>query len=512
MEEQILEAIKDGDFDYLDSLLQEDSHWLENPLKVNDQIIYPLHYACTCNELDIVQLFLEQIPALIQVRDTDGLMPLHVASKLGNTSIVSELILNHADLNAKVKNPGNKDNNKTALTLAMENHYYDTANELILQLTANKSKKSLFHLIKNGQQALEMLKRQPTLIRYFLRNPRISALITANDSCRVTQQRIEWYKPEEKRQRQEKRLSFFACIEKREATMTVFTPYDKLGQGTSGLVRLFRSKYGQKIAVKSPVGLLKDLSDEERDEYEAEIKREAKFNQYAYPEDGLNNVFSFTKDTPQIYTNRFVMPFVPGKNVLEFIIPKTYSIEIAQLILEMAKELHELHNLGIVHGDLNPLNIMVQNERHPFSIRFIDFGLSYWVTETRPANLLIDESDRLWLPPEVCGEDKEVVPIHASQDVYSFGYMLDDILSRNIFGIKAIVLRFLPPIQQFITQSQALDPGKRPSLESFINNLEQKINSILGLPACSSSSTPEIAQSELELEPEAGFSKRARMG
>lgn len=83
-------------------------------------------------------------------------------------------------------------------------------------------------------------------------------------------------------------------------------------------------------------------------------------------------------DTPALYKvdeekSRIYMEDVSGITVKEYLYKNNDNSELAALI---GKHLAQLHDLGIIHGDLTTSNLMLR-EGDISKLVFIDFGLSF---------------------------------------------------------------------------------------------------------------------------------------
>lgn len=72
----------------------------------------------------------------------------------------------------------------------------------------------------------------------------------------------------------------------------------------------------------------------------------------------------------------YTMEFVEGKTIKEYVLGKEMSVrEITELMLHVADALAYAHEMGVVHRDLKPGNIIVDKRGRP---RILDFGLAKW--------------------------------------------------------------------------------------------------------------------------------------
>lgn len=96
--------------------------------------------------------------------------------------------------------------------------------------------------------------------------------------------------------------------------------------------------------------------------------------------------------------------------------------------IEVARALAEIHRIGIVHVDLNPMNILYRTERGRPIVRIIDFESSY--DSARHAQ------GRFYNPPTTPGYTAPEVshrPPDARSDVFSLGAVLYALLSGDLW-------------------------------------------------------------------------------
>ena len=139
----------------------------------------------------------------------------------------------------------------------------------------------------------------------------------------------------------------------------------------------------------------------------------------------------------------------------------------------MTKELHRLHDIGIIHGDVNAGNVMINVESNQFKIRWIDFGNAYDMGDLQECAEMSAE-ERLWLPPELCQASAKKLQPHPSQDIYSFGCLLEAILDKH--PSYPDLKKAFPSIHAFKGTAKNLNPTDRPTLEAFIQNLAEELN------------------------------------
>ncbi|MBA2709245.1 MAG: ankyrin repeat domain-containing protein [Tatlockia sp.] len=430
----------------------------------NDYVIardgsHYIHLAAKFGQLEIIKILLKKNPAYLEFKNRYNQTPLMIAAKEGLDEVVNYLLSEGADYSIATNDPESVNHKKTALQLALAGGHFKTANWLVLKI-CKQNEEAIILMIRNGEQALELMLERPALIKPLLKNSRIAKLINDEATCDTRVQPMQWYQPGRGR-----RLSFFGSIDKFEESSSRFEPVKKIASGKFGEVRLFKDVEGNNIAVKSPVNNFVDLPADKLEIEQIRIERELKFNQLAYPFD--KNLISLYKD---VYTNRLILPYFDGEEAHKFINKVKCIHNLAKVLLKIAGEIHRIHGLGILHGDLFKRNILIQNSDNFPNIRIIDFGRSYFLVE-KIGPFTLSEKGTAWYPPEIFGN--KPVSAHPNQDVYSFGYFIERVL--NGYPLKLQLLEKFPCIEKFYHATQNRIPTERPNLESFCLRLEKEI-------------------------------------
>lgn len=447
-------ATDEGNKDIVELLIEEGA---DISTRVGKLQYHLIHIASIKGHIKIVEFLINKDPELLNITDGRGRTPVFLAAAGTHTNLVAYLIL---------INP-NKDIPK------IEDKNFEKDNSFISKIAKSPKIKEI-PLVQSGIQALDLMISDPALANIFLRDNRILDLI-GEQYCNITDQSIDWYKPSGRRP------SWFASINLRNETVSLFEPVKELGRGGNGIVRLFKTGNGEeKIAVKSLKNDKINCSKDEEFNSTKYLNREAEFNRLAYPDDKLYKTFaiSYSKGKKEIYTNRYIMPYVEGKTAYEIITTINCPILLAKITLEIVKELYRIHCLGIVHGDLNYNNIMIDLDKTMTPIiRLLDFGFSYFINNNDDnANLWKPKYSDIWIAPEICTGNKEVVKPHYNQDVYALGYLLKFTLQKNTSFQELIQL--FPSINKFISNSMVKNPCSRPCLNQFRDELSEELKII----------------------------------
>jgi serine/threonine protein kinase len=158
-----------------------------------------------------------------------------------------------------------------------------------------------------------------------------------------------------------------------------------------------------------------------------------------------------------------IMSYIPGPT-LEQIVEKAGKLDAetcSWIVERILNALLYLHHHGVVHGDLKPQNVVVQQETH--SVVLLDFGLSV----VKPTSSTKAKGyTPIFAPPEQIA----MKPLLPQSDFYSLGMLMLYLLSG---GDMKVVERLEVPqqtpvvIQQFIKSLVARDILARPDGDLF---------------------------------------------
>lgn len=117
-----------------------------------------------------------------------------------------------------------------------------------------------------------------------------------------------------------------------------------------------------------------------------------------------------------------VMPFYKGGVLEEYIENKNVSLKTKLKIAHsLSQTLYLIHDAGIIHGDLKPSNVLLDDDNYPYLIDFYQAGLKpdYGGMNNFP------KGTPLYMSPEqALGKF-----VSASSDIYSFGVLLYELFT-----------------------------------------------------------------------------------
>lgn len=264
----------------------------------------------------------------------------------------------------------------------------------------------------------------------------------------------------------------------REATLGEYEILDELGRG--GMATVFRAhdiSLDRKVAIKvmSP-HLLEGEGMAERFKLEARTAA-----QLSHPH--IIPIYAVKESAATLF---FVMKYVEGR-ALDEIIARTGQLPMAMvkdILIKVGGALGYAHRRGVVHRDIKPGNIMIDEEGTPI---VTDFGIAK-VTESTGLTITgTTIGTPSYMSPEQC-EAKEVT---GASDQYSLGVVAFQMLTGRLpfEGDSAVTVMYkhcheeLPPLEDYrpdcpsdvletVKRMVAKAPGERwPSMEAAIQKL-----------------------------------------
>jgi WD40 repeat protein len=156
--------------------------------------------------------------------------------------------------------------------------------------------------------------------------------------------------------------------------------------------------------------------------------------------------------------------FIPGRTLEAALKSRAFDPRAAaRLVMKLADALAYAHGLGIVHRDVKPANVMLDDHGEPY---LMDFGIARW--EQSDSGLTADASvmgTPLYMSPEQAGLSGTAVG--PGSDQYALGVVLYELLSgRTPFGGGI-------PVPLLLSQIRDQEPARlRTLLPSLSRDLE----------------------------------------
>jgi len=126
------------------------------------------------------------------------------------------------------------------------------------------------------------------------------------------------------------------------------------------------------------------------------------------------------------------MAYIQGHTLQDFVNPDKPQRDrnVAHTVRKVALALHEAHRNGLVHRDVKPSNVMIDQRNEPI---IMDFGLARQIDENDDARLTRDGailgSPAYMSPEQVEGKADKLGP---GSDIYSLGVILYELLTGHL--------------------------------------------------------------------------------
>jgi serine/threonine protein kinase len=199
---------------------------------------------------------------------------------------------------------------------------------------------------------------------------------------------------------------------------------DKLGQGGMGEVFRARQLSADRIVVLKIIrrDRLEDLPADRRGQWLERFRVEA-LAAARMEHDAIVPVYQVGDVDEQPY---YSMRFIRGRNLGTLVQDRPLPPErAARYIEKIARAVHHAHSRGILHRDIKPRNIIIDEEDRPY---ITDFGLAKWLLGE--AVSLTAQGTLVGSPPYIAPEqivDASAVTVAA--DIYSLGATLYHLLT-----------------------------------------------------------------------------------
>ncbi|MBU0616398.1 MAG: protein kinase [Planctomycetes bacterium] len=217
----------------------------------------------------------------------------------------------------------------------------------------------------------------------------------------------------------------------------------ELGRGGQGVVyQAIQKATKRKVAIKILIqGPYASASAQKRFEREIELVA-----QLRHP----NIISIFHSGTTSGGHPFYVMDYVRGLPLQEYVRSKNLALEeTLELFLTVCEAVQHAHQRGVIHRDLKPTNIVVDENGTP---RILDFGLAKPLSAPAPSLISISQEIIGTLPymsPEQASGNSDAIDTRT--DVYSLGVILYELLTGRrpypVEGPIADVLRHISETQ-----------------------------------------------------------------
>ena len=160
----------------------------------------------------------------------------------------------------------------------------------------------------------------------------------------------------------------------------------------------------------------------------------------------------------------FTMEFFAGKRITDFFDGQNWDA-LYDVILQIASGLHHIHHLGIVHLDLKPSNVLVDEDG---KAKIMDFGLAI---ESRQVFDRKIRGTLQYMAPEVLKQDR----VDSRADLYALGMTLYETVTGALPGYgRAPIEVIRMHLDEELRPPSSINPRVPEALERIILRLLEK--------------------------------------
>jgi hypothetical protein len=210
-------------------------------------------------------------------------------------------------------------------------------------------------------------------------------------------------------------------------------------------------------------------------------------------------------DIGEVENQYFVsMEYVDGEDLASLLrrIGRVSSEKALDMIRQLAAGLGAAHDLGVLHRDFKPANIMIDGRGH---VRIMDFGLAGFVEEIRGAEGFAGTIGYM-APEQLAGQGATM-----RSDVYSLGMVMYEILTgrrpfnaRTLEGLRDLQAAGPPPgpsefvsdldpaVNDLVMWCLERDPARRPSSARVVASAMPGIDPLAAALAAGETPSPEM--------------------
>jgi serine/threonine protein kinase len=135
-------------------------------------------------------------------------------------------------------------------------------------------------------------------------------------------------------------------------------------------------------------------------------------------------IFDFGEEGDLVY---LVTEWLQGENLKQRSDEGVLSLElICQIVEQIASALDYAHEMGVIHGDVKPSNIVLDRKNYA---HLIDFGVAQMLNELDPST---KREAIIGTPAYIAAELWQGMVPTASSDLYAFGVSIFEVLTRHL--------------------------------------------------------------------------------
>src|SRR5216684_345626 len=239
-------------------------------------------------------------------------------------------------------------------------------------------------------------------------------------------------------------------------------PIDTGGMGEVYLAHQ-RSAFGRPVAIKIiRSDLVHDTTARARFLREAEVSAHLK-HEHILP------LFEFGEDQGRLF---LVTPYIEGGTLARRLKSGPLSLaEVHQLFTPLVQAVAYIHRRGVIHRDLKPTNILLDEEDGQIYVRLIDFGIAS-VRGTTASPPLTTAGNEIGTIAYMAPERLSGVAA-PSNDIFSLGVILYQMLTGN-YPVGQQPLNLPEPLEYVVRRSIAIRPEERfATADEVLQNFER---------------------------------------
>src|SRR5215471_14362674 len=251
------------------------------------------------------------------------------------------------------------------------------------------------------------------------------------------------------------------------------------GMGEVYLARQ-RSAFGRVVAIKIiRSDLVHDTTARARFLREAEVSAHLK-HEHILP------LFEFGEDQGRLF---LVTPYIEGGTLARRLQSGPLSLaEVRQLFIPLVQAVAYIHRRGVIHRDLKPTNILLDEVDGQVYVRLIDFGIASIQGNTASPPLTTAGNEigtiAFMAPERMSGV------VGPSNDIFSLGVILYQMLTGR-FPVGQEALNLPQPLEYVVRRCVAIRPEDRfATAEELLKNFERAYEFLITSPLVQLSAPP----------------------
>ncbi len=223
------------------------------------------------------------------------------------------------------------------------------------------------------------------------------------------------------------------------------------------------SAFGRVVAIKIiRSDLVHDMTARARFLREAEVSAHLKHEH-------ILSLFEFGEDQGRLF---LVTPYIEGGTLARRLKSGPLSLaEVHQLFVPLVQAVAYIHRRGVIHRDLKPTNILLDEEDGQIYVRLIDFGIAS-VRGTTASPPLTTAGNEIGTIAYMAPERLSGVAA-PSNDIFSLGVILYQMLTGN-YPVGQQPLNLPEPLEYVVRRSIAIRPEERfATADEVLQNFER---------------------------------------